>query len=85
MPNIPEDPTIYVGMRLYDGTDYDTVIERVEYGGFGVIAFGPNRLRDGRMTAYKTLRRELLDDPKTRASFLRECLLWVGGRRGSSG
>ena len=78
MPRIREDPTIHVGLRLYDGTDYDTVIERVEYGGFGVIAFGPNRLRDNRMTAYKTLRRELLDDPTTRANFVRECLLWVG-------
>ena len=78
MPRIPDDPTIYVGLRLYDGTDYDTIIERVEYGGFGVIAFGPNRLRDGRMTVYKSLRRDLLKDPLTRASFVRECLLWVG-------
>jgi serine/threonine-protein kinase len=78
MPQIREDATISVGMRLYDGSDYDTIVERVEYGGFGVIAFGPNQLRDGRMTAYKTLRRELLDDPQTRASFVRECLLWMG-------
>ena len=78
MPRIPEDPTIHVGMRLYDGTTFDTIVERVEYGGFGVIAFGPNRLRDGQMVAYKTLRRELLDDPATRATFVRECLLWTG-------
>ena len=78
MPHDREDATIYVGLRLYDGTDYDTLIERVEYGGFGVIAFGLNRLDDGRMTAYKTLRRELLDDPQTRASFVRESLLWMG-------
>jgi serine/threonine protein kinase len=78
MPRIPEDPTIHRGLRLFDGTGYDTIIERVEYGGFGVIAFGPNRLRENRMVAYKTLRRELLDDPQTRASFVRECLLWVG-------
>ena len=78
MPNIPEDPTIYVGMRLYDGTDYDTVIERVEYGGFGVIAFGPNHMRRGNITAYKTLRRQLLDDPQIYATFVRECLLWMG-------
>jgi serine/threonine protein kinase len=65
-------------LRLSDGADYDSGGVRVEYGGFGVIAFGPNRLRDGRMTAYKTLRRELLDDPQTRASFVRECLLWMG-------
>ena len=78
MPGAPNDPTIHVGMRLYDGSDYDTTIERVEYGGFGVIAFGPNRLDDNRMVVYKTLRRDLLDDPQTRASFVRECLLWVG-------
>ena len=77
MPHDREDATIYVGLRLYDGTDYDTLIERVGYGGFGVIAFGLNRLDDGRMTAYKTLRRELLDDPQTRASFVRESLLWM--------
>lgn len=65
-------------MHLFDGTDYDTVIERVEYGGFGVIAFGPNRLDHGNMIAYKTLRRDLLEDPQTHATFVRECLLWVG-------
>ena len=78
MPRIPDDPTIYAGLRLYDGVGYDTVVERVEYGGFGVIAFGPNRLRDGEQVAFKTLRRDLLKDPLTRASFVRECLLWVG-------
>lgn len=78
MPRIREDPTIYVGMRLFNGTDHDTLIERVEYGGFGVIAFGSNRLHDGEMTVYKTLRRELLDIPQTRAGFVRECLLWMG-------
>jgi serine/threonine protein kinase len=78
MPQIRDDPSIYVGLRLYNGTGYDSIVERVAYGGFGVIAFGPNRLRDNRMTAYKTLRRELLDDPQTRASFVRESLLWMG-------
>ena len=78
MAHAREDPTIHVGLRLYSGSDYDTVVDRVEYGGFGVIAFGPNRLRDGRITAYKTLRRDLLEDPQTHASFVRECLLWVG-------
>jgi serine/threonine protein kinase len=72
------DPTIYEGLRLLDGTDNDTIVARVAYGGFGVIAFGPNRLRDNEMVAYKTLRRELLEDPATRASFVRECLLWIG-------
>ena len=78
MPGIPEDRTIHVGLRLFDGSSYDTVVERVEYGGFGVIAFGPNRTRNGETTVYKTLRRELLNEPQTRASFVRECLLWVG-------
>jgi serine/threonine-protein kinase len=78
MPRIPEDPTIHAGLRLFDGTSYDTVVERVEYGGFGVIAFGSNRLRGNQATVYKTLRRELLQEPQTRASFVRECLLWVG-------
>ena len=78
MANVRDDPTVHIGMRLFDGGNYDTRIERVEYGGFGVIAFGPNRLREGSMTAYKTLRRELLDEPQTRASFVRECLLWMG-------
>ena len=78
MPRTPNDPTIQVGMRLFDGTTFDTIVERVEYGGFGVIAFGPNRLREGQMVAYKTLRRELLDDPLTRSTFVRECLLWIG-------
>ena len=78
MARIPEDPTIFVGLRLYDGTSYDTVVERVEYGGFGVIAFGSNQLDNGMMTVYKTLRRELLKEPQTRASFVRECLLWCG-------
>ena len=78
MAHAREDPTIHVGLRLYSGSDYDTVVDRVEYGGFGVIAFGPNRLRDGRITAYKTLRRDLLEDAETHASFVRECLLWVG-------
>ena len=78
MPAIAEDQTIHIGLRLYDGTDYDTVVDRVEFGGFGVIAFGPNRLREGRITAYKTLRRELLSDPQTYAAFVRECLLWCG-------
>ena len=78
MARIPDDPTIHVGLRLYDGTDYDTIVERVEYGGFGVIAFGPNRLGDGQIVAYKTLRRELLKDPQIHAGFVRECLLWVG-------
>ncbi|HET9979099.1 MAG TPA: protein kinase [Ktedonobacterales bacterium] len=78
MPRIPDDPTIYAGMRLYDGTDYDSIVDSVEYGGFGVIAFGPNQLDGARITAFKTLRRELLDDPQTRASFVRECLLWIG-------
>ena len=78
MAHAREDPTIHVGLRLYSGSDYDTVVDRVEYGGFGVIAFGPNRLRDGRITAYKTLRRDLLEDAQTHASFVRECLLWVG-------
>ena len=78
MPRIADDPTIHVGLHLYDATDYDTVVERVEYGGFGVIAFGPNRLNNGQIVAYKTLRRELLNEPQTRAGFVRECLLWVG-------
>ena len=78
MAHAREDPTIHVGLRLYSGSDYDTVVDRVEYGGFGVIAFGPNRLRDGRITAYKTLRRDLLEDAQMHASFVRECLLWVG-------
>ncbi len=78
MRNTPQDNTIHVGMHLFDGTDYDTIIERIEYGGFGVIAFGANRLNDGMMVAYKTLRRDLLDDPRTQATFVRECLLWVG-------
>jgi serine/threonine protein kinase len=78
MPQIREDATISVGMRLYDGTTFDTVVERIAYGGFGVIAFGPNQLNKGRMTAYKTLRRELLAEPQTRAGFVRECLLWMG-------
>ena len=78
MAGIPEDPTIHIGLRLFDGTTFDTVVKRVEYGGFGVIAFGPNRLRENQTTVYKTLRRELLEEPQTRASFVRECLLWVG-------
>ena len=78
MANIPEDATVHVGMRLFDGINHDTIIERVEYGGFGVIAFGSNQLASGEMTAYKTLRRDLLSDPQTRAGFVRECLLWVG-------
>ena len=78
MPPIAKDPTIYVGLRLFDGFNFDTVVNRVEYGGFGVIAFGPNRLDNDEMTVYKTLRRELLEDPQTRASFVRECLLWMG-------
>jgi serine/threonine protein kinase len=78
MARIPDDPTIHVGLRLYSGSDYDTSVDRVEYGGFGVIAFGPNSAREGRITAYKTLRRDLLQDPQTHASFVRECLLWVG-------
>jgi serine/threonine protein kinase len=78
MSHVHDDPTVYVGLRLYDGTAYDSIVERVEHGGFGVIAFGPNRLGHDEMIAYKTLRRELLDDPQTRASFVRECLLWMG-------
>jgi serine/threonine protein kinase len=78
MPHDANDPTIYVGLRLLDSGGFDTLIERVEYGGFGVIAFGPNRLDNNEMTAYKTLHRELLADPQTRASFVRECLLWMG-------
>jgi serine/threonine protein kinase len=78
MPHTHDDPTIHVGLHLYDGMNYDTIVERVAYGGFGVIAFGKNSLNGGQMTAYKTLRRELLDDTQTRASFVRECLLWVG-------
>ena len=78
MAQIQSDPTIHVKLRLYDGGNYDTLFERVEYGGFGVIAIGPNVLREGRMTVYKTLRRNLLSEAQTRASFVRECLLWVG-------
>ena len=78
MAQIQSDPTIHVKLRLYDGGNYDTLVERVEYGGFGVIAIGPNVLREGRMTVYKTLRRNLLSEAQTRASFVRECLLWVG-------
>ena len=78
MPPTDNDPTIYVGLHLYDGSNYDTVVQRVEHGGFGVIAFGPNQLDKNEMVAYKTLRCELLKDPLTRASFVRECLLWVG-------
>lgn len=81
MPNSPRaavDTTIHQGLHLFDGTDFDTVVERVEYGGFGIIAFGPNRLDNGKMIAYKTLQRNLLNDPQTHASFVRECLLWVG-------
>ena len=78
MPRIPEDPTIQVGMRLYDGTDYDIIVDRVEHGGFGVIAFGQNRMHGGARVVVKTLRRNLLNDAQTRQSFVRECLLWVG-------
>ena len=78
MPNMPLDTSIHQGLHLYDGTDYDTVVERVEYGGFGVIAFGANRLRNGQMTVYKTLRRDLLEDERTQSAFVRECLLWIG-------
>ena len=78
MAHIPEDPTIHIGMRLFDGSSFDTTVDRVEYGGFGVIAFGLNRLDNNKMTAYKTLRRELLNEPQTRASFVRESLLWMG-------
>jgi serine/threonine protein kinase len=78
MPQTHDDPTIHVGLHLYDEVNYDTIVERVAYGGFGVIAFGRNRLSNGRMLAFKTLRRDLLSDPQTRASFVRECLLWVG-------
>ena len=78
MPQPREDPTIHAGLRLYNGASHDTVVERVAYGGFGVIAFGRNRLDNGEMVAYKTLRRELLNDPKAYATFVRECLLWIG-------
>ena len=78
MPHIPEDPSIYVGLRLYDGVNYDTIVERVEDGGFGVIAFGPNRVDNAKMVAFKTLRRDLLKDEMTRSTFVRECLLWAG-------
>ena len=44
MAHAREDPTIHVGLRLYSGSDYDTVVDRVEYGGFGVIAFGPKAM-----------------------------------------
>ena len=51
MAHVRDNPTIYVGLRLYDGQGHDTLVERVEYGGFGIIAFGSNQLRNGRMTA----------------------------------
>ena len=78
MVNEYRDPSIHANLHLYDGTDFDTIVQRVAYGGFGVIAFGPNKLRGGEMVAYKTLRRELLADPKAYATFVRECLLWIG-------
>lgn len=78
MSNIREDPTIYPGLRIYNGTNYDTVVERVEYGGVSVIAIGPNRMANGEMVAYKTLRNEFMADSGVRASFIHECLLWGG-------
>jgi len=76
MPRTVEDSTLHIGQRLTDGVNFDTIVEHVAYGGFSVIVTGPNALRNDQMTAYKTLRRDLLNDPQTRASFVRECLLW---------
>lgn len=71
------DESIGVGSHLTDSTNFDTIVKRIDYGGFSVLAFGNNRLTPQQpMIAYKTPRRSLLADRRVRANFIRECLLW---------
>jgi serine/threonine protein kinase len=78
MSSLIPDTSIYPGMRLHVVGNHDALIERTATGGFGVVAFGQDRFEGNKIVAFKTLRRDLLDLPKVRQSFVRECLLWRG-------
>lgn len=63
-------------------TDYSSVaieVQRIAQGGMGLVAFGPDRLWEGRMHALKTLRPDVLArNSHVRDLFIREALTWVG-------
>jgi serine/threonine protein kinase len=56
----------------------DLTVERTASGGFGLVYMGPDRLRDGKWYALKTLKPALLRSPRVRELFVREALTWVG-------
>lgn len=81
-----------VGQRLTDGVNVDVLVERVASGGFGEVAMGQNRVDEGRWSAIKVLRADLLTrqglqpgsaayakaEARLHASFLQEALTWLG-------
>jgi serine/threonine protein kinase len=74
----PRDASISVGMRLRDDSDHDVLAKRVSYGHFGVVAFGPDRRNEDRVTALKSLRASLLYRPNVYERFIDDGLLWMG-------
>jgi serine/threonine protein kinase len=63
-------------------TDYSNVaveVRAIASGGFGLVAFGPCRLWEGRWRALKLVRPDVLRrNPQVRDLFIREALTWVG-------
>jgi serine/threonine protein kinase len=71
--------TITPGQRLTDYASVDVTVQRVARGGMGLVAFGPDRLWDGRWRALKTMLPDrLARTPRLRDQFVREALTWVG-------
>src|SRR5690349_6260426 len=73
-----QDPSISIGVRLNDNINIDVTVQKVSYGGFGVVAFGPDQRNDGRMVALKSLQASLLNRPSIYDRFVDEGLLWIG-------
>ncbi len=73
-----------LGERLTDFTTFDITVERVETGGFGVVAMGPDRMQDGEWLVVKIPRPDLLErageeaQARLHALFLHESLTWMG-------
>ena len=75
-------PPIEKGTRLTDFATLDLTVQDMASGGMGLVAWGPNAVQGGQMTAVKLVRPDLLagraeaERTRLRADFEREALIW---------
>ena len=71
--------TIRVGQVLTDYSNIQLTVRRVAAGGMGLVAMGPNHMRNDQWYALKTVQpAALARDPTLQDRFLREALTWLG-------